>query len=439
MKTRIIRWEGSKPKKPARKNQKVGESTYTQRLEYLIEASKQLNSTFDLDTLLAIILRLSLKNLESERGTIYLIDEEKKELWSKVLKGAKLVEIRLPVGTGISGHVAKTGKTVILKDVAKDKRFYSGIDKKSGFQTKTMLCMAMRNRARKIIGVFQIINKKKGEFSEEDKLFLAAFSDHAALAIENARLYQASLEKERVERELQIAAEIQQRLLPEQIPQIRNYEVATAAFPCRTIGGDFYDVVPLENDRFAIVMADVSGKGIPAALLVSTLHASFRAYIQSHSDLAQLVTRLNSVVYENTTSDKFITFFIMILDTAAHTLTFVNAGHNSPYLFRGSNGSVEELAASGLPLGMMDTADYQASTVQLDPQDVVVLYTDGVTEAMDKSQDLYGEERFRKCISNFLGSKVTEVKDKVVIDVREFVGLEPASDDITLLVAKRLN
>jgi sigma-B regulation protein RsbU (phosphoserine phosphatase) len=438
LKTRIIRWEAAKPKKPARKIQN-GESSYTRRLEYLIEASKQLNSTFDLDTLLGIILRLALRNLEAERGTIYLIDEEKKELWSKVLKGAKLVEIRLPVGTGISGHVAKTGKTVILKDVAKDKRFYSGIDKKSGFQTKTMLCMAMRNRAKKIIGVFQIINKKNGEFGEEDKLFLAAFSDHAALAIENARLYQASLEKERVERELQIAAEIQQRLLPEQIPPIHNYEVATAAFPCRTIGGDFYDVVPLENNRFAIVMADVSGKGIPASLLVSTLHASFRAYIQSYTDLAQLVTRLNLVVYENTSADKFITFFIMILDSNMHTITFVNAGHNSPYIFRDSNRTIEELGASGMPLGMMDGGDYKAETVKLEPNDTIVLYTDGVTEAMDKSEELYGEDRFRKCISASLGSNVTDVKDKVMIDVREFVGLEPASDDITLLVARRMN
>jgi len=349
------------------------------------------------------------------------------------------VEIRLPIGTGISGYVAKTGKTVLIKDASKDKRFYSGIDKKSGFQTKTMLCMPMKNRAKKIIGVFQIINKKNDEFTDEDKLFLAAFSDHAALAIENARLYQASMEKERVERELQIAAEIQQRLLPEQLPAIQQYDVAAAAFPCRTIGGDFYDVVPLEGNRFAVVVADVSGKGIPASLLVSTLHASFRAYIQSHTDLQQLVTRLNTVVYDNTTPDKFITFFIMVLDANTHSLTFVNAGHNSLYVFRGADGKIEELSASGMPLGMMDTSDYKAETVQLMPNDVLVLYTDGVTEAMNQSDEQYGEPRFQQCISTSLNSSAPSIKDKILIDIREFVGLEPASDDLTLLVAKRMN
>ncbi|MBI3004741.1 MAG: PP2C family protein-serine/threonine phosphatase [Ignavibacteriales bacterium] len=426
--------------KPAQlKKSRPGTNTYIRRLEYLIEASKQLNTTFDLEKLLGIILNLALRNLDAERGTIYLIDEERRELWSKVLKGARLVEIRLPIGTGISGYVAKTGKTVLISDASKDKRFYSGIDKKSGFQTKTMLCMPMRNRSKKIIGVFQIINKKQGQFSEEDKLFLAAFSDHAALAIENARLHLASLEKERVERELSIAAEIQQRLLPEQLPAIKQYDVAAAAFPCRTIGGDFYDVVELDDHRFAIVMADVSGKGIPASLLVSTLHASFRAYIQAQTDLAALVTRLNKVVYDNTTPDKFITFFIMILDVHSHTVNYVNAGHNSPFLFRGNNGKIEELAASGLPLGMIGDSEYTASTLQLEAHDVVVLYTDGVTEAMDKSQNQYGEDRFRHCISSSLESAAVALKDKILVDVREFVGLEPASDDLTLLVAKRMN
>ncbi|MBI4427642.1 MAG: SpoIIE family protein phosphatase [Ignavibacteriales bacterium] len=426
--------------KPAQlKKSRPGTNTYIRRLEYLIEASKQLNTTFDLEKLLGIILNLALRNLDAERGTIYLIDEERKELWSKVLKGARLVEIRLPIGTGISGFVAKTGKTVLISDASKDKRFYSGIDKKSGFQTKTMLCMPMRNRAKKIIGVFQIINKRQGQFTEEDKMFLTAFSDHASLAIENARLYQASIEKERVEKELSIAAEIQQRLLPDQIPAIKEYDVAAAAFPCRTIGGDFYDVVQLDEHLFAIVMADVSGKGIPASLLVSTLHASFRAYIQSQTDLAALVTKLNKIVFDNTTPDKFITFFIMTLDASTHSVVFVNAGHNSPFIFRGENGKIDELAASGLPLGMLEEGEYKSSTLQLEASDVIVLYTDGVTEAMDKSQNQYGEDRFQKCISSALKSGAVALKDKILIDVREFVGLEPASDDLTLLVAKRMN
>jgi sigma-B regulation protein RsbU (phosphoserine phosphatase) len=412
--------------------------SYVHRLESLIDASKHLNTTFDLEKLLSIILHLATKNLTAERGTIYLIDERTKELWSKVLKGEGLVEIRLPIGTGISGTVAETGETINLKDASKDTRFYSGFDKKSGFRTKTMLCMPMKNRHGKIIGVFQIINKKRGAFDKEDELFLKAFSEHAALAIENARLHQTSLESERVQKELQIAGEIQQRLLPKEIVPVPHYEIAAVAQPCTSVGGDFYDVIALENNRYAFVMADVTGKGVPAALMVSTLHASLRAYIQSDTNLAELASKLNNLVYENSPAERFITFFIMILDCSANTITYVNAGHNSPYLFRRQSQDVVELPASGLPLGMLDNMKYEAKEVGFSRDDVLALYTDGVTEAMDKAKEQYSEERLKKTIHGVLVNPVREIKDAVLEDVRSFIGQEPPSDDLTLLVLKQV-
>ncbi len=412
--------------------------TYIHRLESLVDASKHLNTTFDLEQLLSIILHLATKNLTAERGTIYLIDDKKKELWSKVLKGEGLVEIRLPIGTGISGTVAQTGETINLKDASKDARFYSGFDKKSGFRTKTMLCMPMRNRHNKIIGVFQIINKKRGSFDKEDELFLNAFSEHAALAIENARLHQTSLESERVHRELQIAGEIQQRLLPKEIVPVPHYEVAAVAQPCATVGGDFYDVISLGNNRYSFVMADVTGKGVPAALLVSTLHASLRAYIHSNTDLAELTAKLNSLVFQNSPAERFITFFIMILDCESHQLTYVNAGHNYPYLFHPQNRNVLELEASGLPLGMMDNVKYESCQVSLGRDDVLMLYTDGVTEAMDKAQQQYSEERLKQTILGSLSNPAREIKERVLEDVRKFIGQEPPSDDLTLLVLKQV-
>lgn len=412
--------------------------TYVHRLESLIDASKHLNTTFDLNKLLSIILNLATKNLNAERGTIYLIDEKTKELWSKVLKGEGLVEIRLPIGTGISGTVAETGETINLQDASKDKRFFSGFDKKSGFRTKTMLCMPMKNRHGKIIGVFQIINKKKGIFDKEDELFLNAFSEHAALAIENARLYQASIESERVVKELQIAGEIQQQLLPKEIVPIPHYDIAAVAQPCATVGGDFYDVIPLDNNRFAFTMADVTGKGIPAALLVSTLHASLRAYIQSSTDLAVLTEKLNDLVYQNSPAERFITFFIMILDCTTHTVTYVNAGHNFPYLFRNQSNEIVELEASGMPLGMLGNMKYESRQINLSRDDVLALYTDGVTEAMDKAKEQYSEDRLKQTIKNSLLGPARQIKDNILEDVRKFVGQEPPSDDLTLLVLKQV-
>ena len=413
--------------------------TYVHRLESLIDASKHLNTTFDLEKLLSIILHLATKNLNAQRGTIYLIDEKARELWSKVLKGGEgLVEIRLPIGTGISGTVAETGETINLKDASKDARFYSGFDKRSGFKTKTMLCMPMKNRHGKIIGVFQIINKRRGAFDNEDELFLKAFSEHAALAVENARLYQTSMESERVQKELQIAGEIQQRLLPKEITPIPHYEIAAAAQPCTSVGGDFYDIISVGKNRYVFVMADVTGKGVPAALLVSTLHASLRAYIQSDTSLSELTHRLNNVVFENSPSERFITFFIMVLDCETHTITYVNAGHNFPYLFHPESREVIELEAGGLPLGMIDNVNYESKEISLGRNDVLALYTDGVTEAMDRSKEQYSEERLKQIIRNSVIKPALQIKDDILEDVRSFIGQEPPSDDLTLLVLKQI-
>ena len=407
------------------------------RLQSLIQASQLLNSTLDLEKLLKIILDLTIQNLNAVRGTIYLIDHERNELWSKVVKGKEIVEIRLPLGTGIAGYVAKTGKTINLEDAWKDKRFYSAFDMKSGFKTKSMLCMPMTNREGKVIGVFQVLNKNQGVFDKQDEKFLDAFSDHTALAIENAMLHQAIVEKERVEKEIQIAGAIQRRLLPKELPALRNYQIDATAIPCKTVGGDYFNVVPLDEDRWMLVIADVSGKGIPAALLVSTLHASLHAFLQTNSNLAELAQKLNVMVYRNTTSERFITFFGAVLDLKNDTLTYVNAGHNFPFRAKESNGELEPLSAGGLPLGMFEQAEYEEASVGLQGKEAVVFYTDGVTEAMDRGQNEYSEERLREIILSRAPMSATEIKNDILSDVQKFTGPEPQSDDLTLMVLKR--
>lgn len=421
-----------------RKRLSANDRGYVHRLESLIEASKLLNTTLDLDELLKVILNLATKNLNADRGTIYLIDHDRKELWSRVLKGKELVEIRLPLGTGIAGSVAETGETVNLEDAWKDKRFFSAFDVRTGYVTKTMLCMPMLNREKKIIGVFQIINKHNGVFDKEDEQFLAAFSDHVALAIENAFLLQTRLEQERVQRELEIAAEIQNKLLPKELPAIKGYQIDAVAIPSKTIGGDYYDVIPIDEENIVLVVADVSGKGIPASLLVSTLNAALYAYIQTSMSLADLVQKLNAIVYKNTPSERYITFFISVLNTRRHQLLYVNAGHNFPYLFKSGQSEVTKLSAGGLPLGMFDQAEYKSEIVAIDPENILVLYSDGVTEAMNQKYEEYGEERFIDCIANNMSLEIPELRKTVVEDIQKFVGSEPQSDDLTLMVARRM-
>ncbi|MFQ5797945.1 MAG: SpoIIE family protein phosphatase [Bacteroidota bacterium] len=412
------------------------------RLTSIIEASKLLNSTLNLRKVLKIILELATKHSRAAKGTIYLVDHHKKEIWSEVQEGKERVLIHLPFGRGIAGTVAKTGDSVNIGDAYKDSRFYAGIDERTGFRTKSMICMPMRNDKGKIVGVFQLLNKRGpissgrgGFFTRHDEEFLETLSVHAALAIEKARLHQEALEKEAIEKEIEIAVKIQQLLLPERIPPLDGFDISAVTIPSKRVGGDFYDVIRRGDQKALLVIADVSGKGIPAAMLVSTLQAWLHAFVETGMDLLAIVERLNKIIYEDSTIDKYITFFICELDTERKVITSVNAGHNYPLLFR-ADGPMHQLEKGGLSLGMFPDEVYVKEEIQLGRGDVLVLYTDGVTEAMNKRESLYGETRFYQCLCQHLEKSAREIQDAVRHDVQTYIKEAPQADDITMMVLK---
>ena len=208
------------------------------RLNALVQASHLLNSSLNLKRVLSTLLDVATKNLDADRGTIYLLDGDRRELWSQVLKGDELMEIRLPMGKGIAGAVGKTGETINLKDAYKDKRFNKEIDTKTGFRTKSMLCMPMRNRAGKIVGVFQILNKRHGHFDRNDEHFLSELSIPASIAIENARLHIAELDHQRFEKELEVRADGlgMEEIRPYAVRQVHRTEPEWRASSCTRLG-----------------------------------------------------------------------------------------------------------------------------------------------------------------------------------------------------------
>lgn len=418
----------------AKKLKDVTEETL--RLMAIVEIGKLLNSTLNLDKILEIILDTAVKNLNADRGTVYLIDHENKQLWAKVLQGDVKVEIRFPVGAGIAGYVAQTGKKIMLKDAYKDERFNPEFDKKTGYKTKTMLCTPMKNRQGEMIGVFQIINKLEGYFTLDDVKFLDTLSVDACIAIENARLHEESLEKERMEKELEVAATIQKMILPKEVKQIPGFEIAGFNVPSKQVGGDYYDVVHLPNGNVALIIADVSGKSVPGALLVSTLQASLRAYLESDFELTKLVGKLNRVILGNSTVDKYITFFIGILEPKSKKFISVNAGHNPPLLVR--KGTITKLKNGGIPLGMVEFDQYICEENILQPDDMIVMFTDGVTEAADKNDEFYDDERLERCAASHPQVSAFQLKDIIHDDLRKFVGNAEQSDDITMLLLKCL-
>jgi phosphoserine phosphatase RsbU/P len=404
------------------------------RLLEIVKIRKLLNSTLRLEKILQIILETATKNLKADGGTVYLIDQKKKELWSKVFQGDLKVEIRLPIGKGIAGHVAKTGKTIILKDAYKDPRFNPEVDKKSGYRTKTMLCTPMKDRKGKKIGVIQIVNKLNGYFSNDDVKFLDLLSLDACLAIENSRLFKEALEKERIEKELEVAASIQKMILPKKIPQTEGFEIAGMNVPSRQVGGDYFDVISLPEGRVAFVIADATGKGVPAALLVATLQACLRAYLESNLNLEELMRRVNRVIFRNSTDNKFITFFIGILHPSSKKLEIVNAGHCPPLIAR--NSSLVKLGNTGVLLGAFESAQFMRREYLLESNDVLVMFTDGITEANNAKGEAYGDERFEKIVTGNCIKTPHELKEIIYKDVKAFENGANQTDDITMLIVK---
>ena len=277
-------------------------------LNSIINATKLINSLLDPDELMESIRTIARDELQAEKSTIFLGNEENQELHSAYLED-KHLDINLTFGSGLAGLVAKTGKSIIIDDAKNDDRFYKGVDEISGYVTKTVVCAPMYNKEQKLIGVFQVLNSKKGKFSESDKRFLEDLSIQAALAIENAFLYAEALEKKKLEEELDLAHDIQQKLLPRVFPQKSGYDFHGLNIAAHAVGGDYYDIIELDQTSLLFALGDVSGKGMAAALLMANLQASLRAQAGFHSQITERTSSLNNHICNSTSSTQYITLF----------------------------------------------------------------------------------------------------------------------------------
>jgi phosphoserine phosphatase RsbU/P len=277
------------------------------------------------------------------------------------------------------------------------------------------------------------------DFNELDKLLLQAISRQVQTAINNDNLLKQSIEKERIEKELHLAVTIQQRIIPRELPEIEGYELAGINIPSREVGGDYYDCIDLGKGAFAFIIADVTGKGISAALLVNTLNAAIYSYLEFNLPLSELADKLNKLIFRSTPPDKFITFFISVLDTKTGKMEAVNAGHN-PILLLRKDGKMEKIDAGGTGLGMLDFGiPYQGQSLTFNAGDKLFLYTDGIPEAMNKNEEEYSDERMIEFFKNNSDQLPSEFIKAMVKDIKSHVQREPQSDDITSLFVKRIS
>ena len=280
--------------------------------------------------------------------------------------------------------------------------------------------------------------KRSGRpYEPADVAFLSAVGNLTLVSVQNSFLVEEQIEKKRMEEEMRIARRIQERLLPQETPDTSPYEVAALARPSRVVGGDYYDVVRLKGDRLLLAIADVTGKGMPAALLMANLQASLHVVLPMDITIEQTVGHINRVTCENTDTDRFITFFMAILHLDSGYMEYVNAGHNPPLVVR-RNGAVEPLTEGGLLLGVMDRAGYERGATRLEPGDTAALFTDGVTEAMNPAGEEYEERRLKAALRRASAASAADIVDRIHRDISEFTGnVEELSDDLTMLIVKR--
>jgi sigma-B regulation protein RsbU (phosphoserine phosphatase) len=406
------------------------------RLQRLVEASKVLNSTLDLGELFEIILKTTSEHTGAERASLFLIDHDRNELFTLLAQGMDLKEIRLPMGKGLVGSVAESGQRVNLADAYEDPRFDRSIDKLSGFVTRAVLVMPVRDRRGRVVAVLQLLNKHSGRFSQDDIDFVDGISVHAAIALDNARLHKESLERQRLEKELQLARSIQRGLLPVAPPRYEGFDIAVRHETSLQVGGDYYDFIGLSDSIFMFVVADVEGKGAASAMVMSNVQATLHTLVHHVHSIEGVLYHLNERILESTRGGKYLTLFLGLIDMPRRGLHYINAGHVAPVVVRPS-GPVP-LKEGGIVVGLMPGARYRRGRLTLEPGDVILTCTDGITEADTAQEEQYGNEQLYLKALEARERTAKEIVDSVFDDVIRFSAGGPHQDDKVLMAIKVL-
>ncbi len=401
----------------------------TAPMQALIRAGQVLSENKPLADLFPLILDLSIQAVNAQRGVLLLIEGEK--LIPRAHKGEGF-----HISTGVRDRVINDKTSILVRDAQADEAFrgrMSIVEQK----VHTMMAVPLQTKER-IIGLIYVDSPFiLREFTKDDLSLLTVMANTAAIRIENARLAEIEAAERIMVRDLSQAAEIQRGVLPGEAPQLAGVDLAGYNAACRTVGGDYYDFFPYPDGRVALTLGDVSGKGMPASLMMMALHARVQVLAEDPGDLGAFMNRLNKATCAKCPSNRFITFFFCILDTTTGALSFANAGHNPPIVMR-TSGAAEMLEAGGPPLGILSMSSYSEQKTQLAPGDLLVLYSDGVTEAINGQEEEFGEEQFIEVLRRHRGESATVISEAVTTALLEFAAGAPPADDITLVVAKRL-
>jgi len=409
------------------------------RLTLLYRLSQTFNSSLDLDEVLKRVMDEVIAVTGAERGFVTLLKADGTPAF-RAARGMDHTTIDDPefqISRTVVERVAREAQPVLTSDAQSDDRFSMRRSVKV-LGLRSILCVPLKVRDQ-VLGVVYVDNRMQaGIFGQADLELLAAIGSSAAIAIENARLYQVAVEKGRMERELQMAREVQASLLPREMPQIPGWEFAARWQPAREVAGDYYDFIPLDEDHLGLVIADVSDKGMAAALFMALTRSMVRASVGRAPSPADGIAHANRLISADATSGMFVTLFYALLKSSAGEMTYVNAGHNPPLLYLADEDRLTELTRTGMALGVLADAQLEERKLHLSRGDFVLLYTDGVTDATDARLQDFGTERLQRVALDHRHESAVEIMAALEQAIDEFTGSAAPFDDLAIVVVKCL-
>jgi len=408
-----------------------------QDLRKVLEITRSLAASTQLGELLNLIIARSTELLQAERASLFLYERGTNELVSRIATGVR--ELRVPADRGISGATVQTGKTIVVPDAYADERFNPDVDKRTGYRTRNILSVPLRDYEGGLVGVLQIINKHHGrDFDDYDVMLAETLAAQAGVAIQRARLIEHYIRKQQMERAMMIARDIQRGLLPDRNPDIAGFDVAGFAQPADETGGDTYDFMRLPDGRWLIIIADATGHGIGAALVIAETRAMLRALSLQGSDTRTVLRNVNDLLAADLGGGRFVTCFLGVLDPSAGTLTYASAGHGPMLFFTHQTHNVRQAAATSLPLGVLPGTDYETiEQVTMAPGDMAVIITDGFFEATDPSGEQFGIKRVIDLVHRDHELGAPQIIANLHAAVERFTRGCRQADDLTAIVIRK--
>jgi len=406
-------------------------------LTRILEVTRKLAAPFDLDTMLTEVVNASRSILDADRGTVFLYDEAADELVIRV--ATEIGQFRIPANKGIVGESAQTRKLINVPDCYADSRFNRDIDRQTGYRSRCMLTIPLIGYEDSLVGVLQILNKHAGVFDEQDEFIAQALAAQAAVVLHRAKMTEAIIESEKLDREITVARDVQMGTLPKQMPEYPGYEFSGTFTPTDQTGGDLYDFVPVADDRLVLLMGDATGHGIGPALSATQVRAMLRVALRLGASLSDAFVHINDQLCEDLPDDRFVTGFFGLLDTSDDTVRFHSGGQGPIMHYRAAGAEYDWHPASTFPLGYVQQTDLaEPIVVSLEPGDVFGLISDGIYEYENEHGAQFGQQGVIRVIDKYPNASAGELVELIMAAAREHGGNAPQADDITIVLVKRL-